>query len=230
MHSFDAETNHGVQVISLERSLSPVENAQRYFDRAKRARNALKETAGRSGRLEFGATEAERLLAAVEQCRTIDELKKFAIDHAKELKALGMGKKSNEQGEPPFRVFVVEGGFEVWAGKSSANNDMLTFQYAKPNDLWFHTRGTSGSHVVLRIGTGKGEPGKKAREQAAAIAAYYSKLKGAGLVPVTMTERRHVRKPRGASPGTVTVERERVLFAKPALPRLTGGPTSGQSE
>jgi predicted ribosome quality control (RQC) complex YloA/Tae2 family protein len=72
--------------------------------------------------------------------------------------------------------------------------------------------------VILRVTTGKGEPGKKAKEQAAAIAAYFSKMKTSGLVPVAMTERRYVRKPRGARPGSVTLERERVIFVKPQLP------------
>jgi len=106
----------------------------------------------------------------------------------------------------------------VWAGKNSANNDLLTLRYAKPDDLWFHARGAGGSHVVLKVGTGKGEPGKKAREQAAGIAAYYSKMKNASMVPVAMTEKRYVRKPKGSQAGTVVIEREKVIFAAPALP------------
>jgi predicted ribosome quality control (RQC) complex YloA/Tae2 family protein len=106
----------------------------------------------------------------------------------------------------------------VWAGKSSENNDLLTLRHAKPNDLWFHARGAGGSHVVLRVGTGSGEPGKRARHQAASIAAYYSKMRSAGTVPVAMTRRKFVRKPRGAPPGTVALEREEVLFVPPQLP------------
>jgi predicted ribosome quality control (RQC) complex YloA/Tae2 family protein len=59
---------------------------------------------------------------------------------------------------------------------------------------------------------------KRAREQAAAIAAYFCKMKTSSLVPVAMTEKRYVRKPRGAPPGTVVLEREKVLFVEPALP------------
>jgi predicted ribosome quality control (RQC) complex YloA/Tae2 family protein len=121
-----------------------------------------------------------------------------------------------------FRVFTVDGGFEVWAGKNSANNDLLTLRYAKPDDLWFHARGGSGSHVVLKAHSGKGEPGKRAREQAAGIAAYYSKMKTSGTVAVAMTEKAFVRKPRGSAPGTVVIEREKVIFAQPALPRDSG--------
>ena len=127
-------------------------------------------------------------------------------------------KGESQKADIPFRIFTVAGGFQVWAGKSSENNDLLTMKYAKPNDLWFHARGSSGSHVVLRVGTGKGEPARQAIEQAAAIAAYYSKMKTSALVPVAMTERKYVRKPKGASAGTVMIEREKILFVRPTLP------------
>jgi predicted ribosome quality control (RQC) complex YloA/Tae2 family protein len=71
---------------------------------------------------------------------------------------------------------------------------------------------------VLKVGSGRGEPSKKAKEQAASIAAYYSKMRSSKLVPVAVTERKYVRKPKGAPPGTVVLERERVIFAEPALP------------
>jgi len=106
-------------------------------------------------------------------------------------------------------------------GKSSANNDLLTLHYTKPDDLWFHARGASGSHVVLKTRSHAGEPGRKAREQAAGIAAYYSKMKNASMVPVAMTLRKYVRKPKGSAAGTVVIEREKVIFAEPALPRAT---------
>ena len=106
----------------------------------------------------------------------------------------------------------------MWAGKSSQNNDLLTMKHARPNDLWFHARGSGGSHVVLKSGSGKGEISKRAIEEAASIAAYYSKMKNASTVPVAMTERKYVRKPKGAPPGTVTLEREKVLFVEPRLP------------
>ena len=75
--------------------------------------------------------------------------------------------------------------------------------------------------MLLRLASGKGEPGKKAKEQAAAIAAYYSKMRNASLVPVAMTEKKYVRKPKGAPAGTVVLERERVLFVTPSLPAKT---------
>ena len=72
--------------------------------------------------------------------------------------------------------------------------------------------------MVLKVGSAGGEPGKRAKEQAASIAAYYSKMKGANMVPVAFTRKKYVRKPKGAPPGTVVIEREEVLLVQPSLP------------
>jgi predicted ribosome quality control (RQC) complex YloA/Tae2 family protein len=204
--------------IPLQATLSPVQNAQRYFEKAKRSRAAQQHAAERVEQLRALASSAERLLRRAEQITTREEMRQFMTAHGKELDAFGIGRKSEEREQLPFRVFTVDGGFEVWVGKSSTSNDQLTLKYAKPDDLWFHARGAAGSHVILKTKSGKGEPGKKAKEQAAGIAAYYSKMKNARMVPVAMTERKYVRKPKGAAPGSVTIEREKVIFAEPALP------------
>jgi predicted ribosome quality control (RQC) complex YloA/Tae2 family protein len=158
------------------------------------------------------------LLEKLDTISSAEELRLFQQENASALALLGLSEKAKKRAELPFRVFTVDGGFEVWVGKSSENNDLLTLHHAKPADLWFHARGSSGSHVILKVTTGKGEPGKRAREQAAALAAYFSKMKNSSIVPVAMTERKYVRKPKGAPAGTVTIERERVLFVAPALP------------
>jgi predicted ribosome quality control (RQC) complex YloA/Tae2 family protein len=195
-----------------------VQNAQHYFERAKKARTAAQETLLRIAGAERRAGAARRLLDALDAVADRAELEALQSTHAGELEEFGLTPRAQERARLPFRLFVVDGGFEVWAGKNNANNDLLTLRHAKPDDLWFHARGSSGSHVVLKVSTGKGEPGKRAKEEAAAIAAYYSRAKGASMVPVAMTERRYVRKPKGAPPGTVSIERERVLFVRPELP------------
>jgi len=205
--------------IPLDARLSPVQNAQRYFEKAKRSRVAYEQSRTRLPGMQESLNVLERLIAAAGLIQTPGELKGFLVQYARELESLDMGEKAEKRERLPFRIFLVDGGYEVWAGKSSHNNDELTLRYAKPNDLWFHARGGSGSHVVLKTDSGKGEPSKKAREQAAGIAAYYSKMRNAKMVPVAMTERKYVRKPKGVPPGTVVLDREKVLFAEPGLPR-----------
>jgi predicted ribosome quality control (RQC) complex YloA/Tae2 family protein len=211
--------------IRLDPTLTPVQNAQRYFDRAKRARAAAGKRDSRFESIDDRLGAARALLEDLDLVASQEDLQRFRATHEETLSLFGLTPETRAQAELPFRLFRVDGGFEVWAGKSSQNNDLLTMKHARPNDLWFHARGSSGSHVVLKIGSGKGTPGKRAIEQAAAIAAYYSKMKTSSLVPVAVTERKYVRKPRGAAPGTVVLERERTLFVKPQLP--SKGPGAG---
>jgi predicted ribosome quality control (RQC) complex YloA/Tae2 family protein len=105
----------------------------------------------------------------------------------------------------------------VLAGRSDADNDVLSLKLAAPNDWWFHVRGVPGSHVVLKARSGR-EPDRGTLRQAAAVAAYHSKAKSAGVVPVACTQARYVSKPRGAKPGTVQIRKETILKVRPALP------------
>jgi predicted ribosome quality control (RQC) complex YloA/Tae2 family protein len=204
--------------VALDPALTPVQNAQRYFSRAKRSRQAASETTTRLGSLRSHLARGEVLLTLLDTVATGEEWDTLQITQADLLDEFGISEKRAARAQVPFRIFSVDGGFEVWAGKSSENNDLLTLRHAKPDDLWFHARGSGGSHVILKVRTGKGDPSKKAKQQAAGIAAYYSKMKNASMVPVAMTERKYVRKPKGAPPGTVVLEREKVIFAEPALP------------
>lgn len=118
---------------------------------------------------------------------------------------------------PRMWEYQIEDGWTVWAGRSSADNDRLSLKLAHPNDWWFHARGMPGSHVLLRAQKGR-EPGKSALEAAAAIAAWHSKARNGGIVAVSMTQARHVSKPAGAKPGTVTIRKEALIRVRPALP------------
>ena len=212
--------------ILLDPRLHPVQNAQAYFDKAKHARSAALKDRRRLSELTRQTELVERLLSDLQQVQTMEDLTRRLNEHAADLQSLGVRAQPGQQERPVFRTFTVDGGFEVWAGRNSANNDLLTFRHARPDDLWFHARGTSGSHVILRVRSAPGEPGKRAREQAASIAAYYSTMRKARLVPVSVTQRKYVRKPRGAHAGTVVIEREKVIFAEPALPPRPHVPAS----
>lgn len=204
--------------IPLLPQLTPAENAQHYFQKGKRSRTAGDEKGIRLADLDRRITAGRALRDALERAGSPADLSAIRTSHADTLALFALTKEAQARAGLPFRVFHVDGGFEVWAGKSSDSNDLLTLRHAKPDDLWFHARGSSGSHVLLRVGSAPGEPSKRAKEEAAAIAAYFSKMKTASLVPVAMTEKRYVRKPRGAPAGTVVLEREKVLFVEPELP------------
>ncbi len=110
--------------------------------------------------------------------------------------------------------YLVPGGWTVLAGKTDAANDYLSLKLARAHDLWFHISGMPGSHVVLRA-RDEAKPDKAAITLAAAIAAYHSKARNAGIVPVGYTEAKHVSKPRGAKPGTVQISNDSVIKVRP---------------
>lgn len=119
--------------------------------------------------------------------------------------------------QPDYWCYELTDGFEAWAGKTDVDNDILSQKTAKANELWFHVRGMPGSHVILRHPDGL-KPDNALIKQTAAIAAWHSKARNAGTVPVCYTEAKHVGKPRGAKPGSVTIKREKIVKVRPTLP------------
>jgi predicted ribosome quality control (RQC) complex YloA/Tae2 family protein len=206
--------------VALDAKLAPVENAERYFKKARGARDAAER--GARG-VEKNRKVLERVSALLERAgaaTTADELERIEQEN-KDL--FTMTAEAKEPGSVErFRRFEVPGGHEVYAGKNASNNDELTMRFARPNDYWFHARGSSGSHVVLRWNDPKTKPPKEAIRGAASIAAYYSGARGAKMVPVAYTLKKHVRKPRGAAVGAVVMEREEVIMVEPRLPAGSG--------
>ncbi len=118
---------------------------------------------------------------------------------------------------PDAFEYELPGGYQVFAGKTDVENDFLSIKFAAPNDYWFHVKGMPGSHVILRIDE-KEEPSKDIIKKAAAVAAYHSKARSGGVVPVSCTRAKHVTKARGEKPGTVHIRKETVIKVRPAVP------------
>lgn len=118
---------------------------------------------------------------------------------------------------PKLFEYVLPGGWLLLAGRTDEDNDRLSLSIAEPNDLWFHARGVPGSHVVLRVPEGE-EPDRETVRRAAAAAAYHSKSRAGGVVPVSMTRARYVTKPRGVPQGTVEIRNEKVVRVRPVRP------------
>jgi len=218
-------SDSAAEVIPLVPTLSAVQNAQRYFEKAKRARRARLLAEERLQAYAGTVRRTESLLDELTRVHSRRELNEYMKRNNEQLQQAGAGDQQDEE-RLRFRVFTVEGGFEVWAGKSSEENDALTLRHARPEDLWFHARGAPGSHVILKVASASGTPGKRARLQAAAIAAYYSKMRTARLVPVAVTKRKYVHKPKGAKAGSVVLQREDVLIVEPGLPPGALSPTN----
>ena len=117
----------------------------------------------------------------------------------------------------PRRLRSAE-GWDVLIGRSNEGNDYLTHSLARPEDYWLHVHGAAGSHVVIRRGKGANEPSKRTLEEVAAWAAHYSQARTAGKVPVIVTRKKYVRKPRKSPPGLALCTHEKTLIVRPAEP------------
>jgi predicted ribosome quality control (RQC) complex YloA/Tae2 family protein len=201
---------------------------------ARAARHAADEADQASEAAEAAHLELERVLASLsdstrEALRAPEPLPRRKLGISPDAEAKPGGPKAPTTAAPkrtrpdlpakfvPWRYKSRE-GWDVLIGKSSEANDHLTLHIARPEDYWFHAHGCPGSHVVLRRGKGANEPSKATLEEVAAWAAHYSKARTAGKVPVIFTQKKYVRKPRGAKAGTVYVEREKMLMVRPVEP------------
>jgi predicted ribosome quality control (RQC) complex YloA/Tae2 family protein len=120
-----------------------------------------------------------------------------------------------------LRTYTLPGEWQVLVGRTDADNEFLSFEVARPDDWWFHSRGMPGSHVILQGPPGT-DPDRETLHRAAAIAAYHSKARDAGVVAVSGTRARDVSKPRGAKAGTVQFRHEKVFKVRPARGDLAG--------
>ncbi|HEX2076579.1 MAG TPA: NFACT RNA binding domain-containing protein, partial [Longimicrobium sp.] len=196
--------------VALDPRLRPHENAERLYDQARRLARA---EARLPGLLEAAAQEAERWSGAVAALERgeVPEWLEAALRRpdTRERRA------APQPGERlPYRLYRTSGGLEVRVGRSSKDNDRLTFGHAAHADVWLHARSVPGSHVVLRW-TDEGAPPARDLEEAAVLAAYHSKARTSGTVAVDWTRRKYVRKPRGAPPGRVTISHARTIFVEP---------------
>ena len=196
--------------VALDPALRPHENAERLYAEARRRARA---EARLPGLLASAEREAERWRGALDalERREAPEWLEAALrrPEAKERRS------AEDAGERlPYRAYRTSGGLEVRVGRSSKDNDRLTFGHCAPRDVWLHARSVAGSHVVLRWAD-EGAPPARDLEEAAVLAALYSKARTSGTVAVDWTRRRYVRKPRGAPPGRVVLINAKTLFVEP---------------
>ncbi len=196
--------------IQLDPAKTPDQNIEAYFKKAKKGERGLMVLRSRRRAVETELDARKRTLA-----ETMD------ITDPSALISMLPGPARQTQRRRPddmnrFRSFDLGSGLIAYVGRSDAENDRLTHRFASPSDLWFHAQGISGSHVILK-GADRSTP-KRILEQAAAIAAYFSKARHSTTVPVIYTEKRYVRKPRNSKPGTAVCQRGKTLFVRPLLP------------
>jgi predicted ribosome quality control (RQC) complex YloA/Tae2 family protein len=196
--------------VALDPALGAAENANRWYDEARRREHA---NARIPALLEAARAELARWTGALEAAEK-GELPAWAAE------AVAGPADANEKGaieeeSRPYRRYRTSGGLEVRVGRSARANDELTFRHSAPGDVWLHAQSVPGSHVILRWRILEGSPPARDLEEAATLAALFSKARSSALVPVDWTRRKHVRKPRGSAPGAVIPLQVRTLLVRP---------------
>ncbi|NGP86762.1 Rqc2 family fibronectin-binding protein [Fodinibius halophilus] len=209
------EDNEAI-TIPLKEEKDIAGNAEYYYEKAKDAKKSYQNARQRLPKVKQELEQVNQLLEQIENIDRLYDLEDWIKQHKKVLKEFGFGGDEEKQAKSPFRKYK-EGKFEIWIGKNAKSNDQLT-SHAHKEDIWLHARGVGGSHVVIRMGNRKDYPPKQVILKAASYAAYFSKARGMKSAPVMYTKRKYVRKPKGAAPGAVVVEREQVQMVPPMKP------------
>ncbi len=188
--------------IPLDETLTAQENARKYFDKyskLKRTYEALsehiRETEAEIEQLESICTFMDLALSEEDLVQVREEL-----TDAGYIRRKYTGGKKVKITSRPFH-YVSSDGFDMYVGKNNYQNDELTFKIASNSDWWFHAKGAPGSHVIVK--TNGQELPDRTFEEAARLAAWYSKNRGSEKVEIDYVEKRHVKKPNGAKPGFV---------------------------
>ncbi len=211
----------GRVLVPLDPRTDLVGNADKYFRRSRKIEKSLKNIHQRLETNEREVLHLEMLEIALENAREAQDLAVLARELADAgISVSGEGTGRERAGPTgklgPHRFDGIDGSI-IFAGRSARGNEELTFEIARPEDLWFHAADIAGAHVVLK--TGGGLPRREQIEQAASVAAWFSKARGSTAVEVAYTQRKNVRKISGAPSGTVRLSQFKSLRVEPALPK-----------
>lgn len=200
MEALNYYTNEMV-TIPLDSTLTPQENAQKYFDKYGKLKRTYEALSELTIQVKEEIEHLESILAALDIAMQEEDL----VQIREELIESGYirrkgGSKKVKVTSRPFH-YISSDGFHIYVGKNNFQNDELTFKFANGGDWWFHAKQIPGSHVILK--TEGAEVPDRAFEEAARLAAYYSKGREQDKVEIDYVQKKHVKKPAGAKPGFV---------------------------
>lgn len=202
--------------IPLDETLSAAGNAKKYFERynkLKRTEEALnkllEETRSDLEHLESIRTSLDIALDEEDLVQVREELMEYGYIRRK-----GPSGKKKKIVSRPFHYRSGD-GFDIYVGKNNFQNDELSFRFATGNDWWFHAKGQPGSHVIVRS-NGEELP-DRTFEEAARLAAYYSRGRQAPKVEIDYTQKKNLKKPNGAKPGFVIYHTNYSMVAEPKI-------------
>jgi predicted ribosome quality control (RQC) complex YloA/Tae2 family protein len=200
--------------IPLNPQKSPSENAQNYFSKYQKAKNAMVIVHEQIEKAKDEIQYFEQLLQQLESAlpKDIEEIRE-ELEEEGYLRAKKTSKKKKVNHKPEVEEYTSTEGTTILVGKNNKQNDYLTNRMANKNDIWLHTKEIPGSHVVIK----DENPSETTINEAANIAAYFSKARESSSVPVDYTMVKQVKKPKGAKPGFVIYEGQQTIYVTPNL-------------
>ncbi len=198
--------------IPLDPSLSPSQNAQRYFKKYRKKRQGIKKIGAQLQRRKNESRYLESVLFPLENAG-LEELKEIK-EELVETGYLPPEKKprpSAKTGPVNLLKCTSTSGEEIYVGRNNRQNDYLTLSFAAKSDYWLHVRDMPGAHVVIRSDA----PDKETIKEAALLAAYFSRGAYSSNVPVDYTRVKNVRRIPGSGPGMVTYTNYRTVYVTP---------------
>ncbi|MDY3248948.1 MAG: NFACT RNA binding domain-containing protein [Candidatus Choladocola sp.] len=201
--SFEALNYYTNEMITipLDKTLTVQENARKYFDKYNKLKRTYEALSDHIQETEAEIVQLESICTFMDMALSEEDLVqvKEELTDAGYIRRKYTGKKAKITSRP-FH-YVSSDGYDMYVGKNNYQNDELTFKIASGNDWWFHAKGAPGSHVIVK--TGGNELPDRTFEEAARLAAHYSKNRNAEKVEIDYVEKKHVKKPNGAKPGFV---------------------------
>ncbi|HGC8632244.1 TPA: NFACT family protein [Streptococcus agalactiae] len=208
-------TNQTIE-ISLDRALTPNQNAQRYFKKYQKLKEAVKHLKGIISDTENTITYLESVETSLNHASMED-----INDIREELVETGFIKQrahdKQHKRKKPEQYLASDGKTIIMVGRNNLQNDELTFKMARKGELWFHAKDIPGSHVLIRDNL---NPSDEVKTDAAELAAYYSKARLSNLVQVDMIEVKKLNKPSGTKPGFVTYTGQKTLRVTPTQEKI----------
>ena len=196
-------TNEKV-TIPLDETKSAVDNAKRYFEKYAKLKRTFEAMTVQTAETKEEIEHLESISNALDIARYEEDLTAIKRElteygYIKRHSDRGKGNKKTAKSKPMH--YISSDGFDMYVGKNNYQNDELTFKIATGNDWWFHAKASAGSHVIVKT-EGKELP-DRTFEEAARLAAYYSKAKEQGKAEIDYIQKKHVKKPNGSKPGFV---------------------------
>ncbi|MCW4357755.1 NFACT family protein [Bacillus altitudinis] len=203
----------GEITIPLKTNKTPSENAQAYFTKYQKAKNAVEAVNEQIERTHEEIVYFDELIQQLSSAspKDLEEIREELVEGKYLRPKQKRNAKKKKSSAIQLEAYESSQGVPILVGKNNKQNEYLTTKAAARDEIWLHTKDIPGSHVVIRHKA----PDEQTLLEAAQIAAYFSKAKESSSVPVDYTKIRHVKKPNGAKPGFVTYDQQQTLFVTP---------------